>query len=148
MNYKLTKKQYDFLCEIYCFFLSLKPKNINQKSGSYRLPYSEHPSEADEIISKNKECGKCFGWWLAFLYNMKFNQKRIDPENENLIYYYIDGANLFCEKMQEQGGKTYSNLASFMKSCGASTTEYQFGPDEWKLPPHKVIRNMIEKGAL
>ena len=138
---KLIKKQKEFLLKIYPFFLSLEPKDINQEKGTG---------------FENEKCGKCFCWWLSYLFDITiFNNK-----NERC---YEEGIKLFNRKM----GLNFSTplfdyrinfkneetaeFAKFMISCGASVKKdtfsgHPFGADKWKLQPHEVIRNMLERG--
>ena len=116
----LNKNQYNFLCEIYCFFLSLERRNIKQSYGYLRQNY-EHIG--------------CFGSWLAYLYDLK--------DKEDNTYGFVAGMDKFDEALDIY--EIAPEFRKFMQECGAS--EYPFSNRKWKLLPHKVIRNMLEKGA-
>lgn len=142
---KLTKKQKDFLLKIYPFFLSLEPKEVNQGKGS---------GDAE-----SGQCGKCFGWWLAYLYNIITCVFSCSKG----FYDFDDGINLFnremglqfsldiCNKVPFKNKKTME-FAEFMNSCGSvdhreDFLKHPFDGHYWNLQPHEVIRNMLERGA-
>lgn len=138
---RLTLKQKEFLLKIYVPFLSLTWDDVDQIKGGG---------------SPNDKCGKCFGWWLAYLHGVHL----LNLYNR---YRFEDGIDIFNHEMGLKFSKhtNYTPIsedpktiefAYFMNSCGSvniktrDLSRHPFDGSDWKLQPHQVIRNMLEKG--
>lgn len=152
MKFKLTQKQYNFLCEIYCFFLSLQDNDISQMDGSIEYFYKKSASYKkiqkafNDKYKEDMECGKCFGWWLAYLFGI-YQNSNCNKHTVTLIHFE-DGRKLFYKRMGSDNGtwESTSPIRDFMSDCGTGVTN-PFSPSNWLKQPHEVIRNMLEKGA-
>lgn len=128
---KLTRKQKEFLLEIYVPFLSLDKEDIIQKEG---------------VNTRDVECGRCFGAWLVFFYELK-SRRYIAPSYLNGEKYFYKRMGIKFSNNKYDKYDKYDKLKDFMIECGTAKYNDPFGATDWELPPHEVIRNMLEKGA-
>ena len=130
-------------------FESLTLKQINQRKGYFGEKkggvFSGGVKDRTLEDVENKECGACFGWWIAYFLDIRTTDRYYFPTDKTdyVLFSYDTGRDVFNFLLKTLG----LNESVWREKLGklAGVGFRLFGSNKWDAHPKKVLPKFLEE---